>query len=127
MGLRGPLGAGKTALVRGIARVLGVDERSVHSPTFLTAAEYAGRHRLVHLDLYRHGERLPDPDWLAEQLDGDAIAVVEWFEHLGDAAPREAIVVSIDYASEVDERVLEISAAFGEIDLATDGARAEAT
>ena len=138
VGLRGPLGAGKTALVRGIARALGVDERSVHSPTFLTAAEYAGRHRLVHLDLYRHGERLPDPDWLAEQLDGDAIAVVEWFEHLGDAAPREAIVVSIDYASEVDERVLEIaaskqrlseaiSAALGEIDLATGGARAEAT
>jgi tRNA threonylcarbamoyladenosine biosynthesis protein TsaE len=109
VGLCGPLGAGKTALVRGIARALGVDERAVHSPTFLTAAEYAGRHRVVHLDLYRHGERLPDPDWLAELLEGDAVAVVEWFEHLGPAAPEGAIVVRIDYAAGPDERVLEIA------------------
>jgi tRNA threonylcarbamoyladenosine biosynthesis protein TsaE len=126
VGLCGPLGAGKTALVRGIARALGIDERAVHSPTFLTAAEYAGRHRLVHVDLYRHGERLPDPDWLAELLESDAVAVVEWFEHLGDAAPRDAIVVRIDYGAEPDERVLEVVAAAGS-GLGTSLARAEAT
>lgn len=126
VGLSGPLGAGKTALVRGIARALGVDERAVHSPTFLTAAEYSGTHRVVHVDLYRHGERLPDPEWLAELLDGDAIAVVEWFEHLGEAAPREAVVVRIDYAGANDERVLEVSAEVGASLLAGSGASAEA-
>jgi tRNA threonylcarbamoyladenosine biosynthesis protein TsaE len=113
VGLCGPLGAGKTALVRGIARALGVDERAVHSPTFVTAVEYEGTHRLVHLDLYRHGERLPDPDWLAELLEGDAIVVVEWFEHLGAVAPPDAVVVRIDYAGGADERVLEVAADLG--------------
>lgn len=110
VGLCGPLGAGKTALVRGLARGLGVDEREVHSPTFLTATEYSGRQRLVHVDLYRHEEKLPDPDWLAELLEGDAIAVVEWFERLGREAPAGALRVRIDYGSAPEERVLEISA-----------------
>jgi tRNA threonylcarbamoyl adenosine modification protein YjeE len=126
VGLCGPLGAGQTALVRGIARALGVDERAVHSPTFLTAAEYTGRHRLIHVDLYRHGERLPDPEWLAELLEGDAVAVVEWFEHLGDAAPRGAVVVRIDYAGNAEERVLEVSADLGVSLLEGSGATAEA-
>jgi tRNA threonylcarbamoyladenosine biosynthesis protein TsaE len=126
VGLCGPLGAGKTALVRGIARSLGVDDRAVHSPTFLTAAEYHGRHRLVHIDLYRHGERLPDPDWLAELLDGDGVAVVEWFEHLGDARPRDAIVVRIDYGAAPEERVIDVSATAAP-GLASGAARAEAT
>ena len=111
LGLSGPLGAGKTALVRGLARGLGVEENTVHSPTFLTAAEYHGRHRLIHVDLYRHEDTLPDPDWLAELLEGDGVAVVEWFERLGDEAPPRAVVVRIDYGTAEDERILEISAA----------------
>jgi tRNA threonylcarbamoyladenosine biosynthesis protein TsaE len=83
----------------------------VHSPTFLTAAEYRGRHRLIHVDLYRHADTLPDPDWLAELLEGDGIAVVEWFERLGSEAPPRAVVVRIDYGRAEDERILEISAA----------------
>jgi tRNA threonylcarbamoyladenosine biosynthesis protein TsaE len=111
LGLSGPLGAGKTALVRGLARGLGVEENTVHSPTFLTAAEYHGRHRLIHVDLYRHEDTLPDPDWLAELLEGDGIAVVEWFERLGREAPRHAVVVRIDYGREEDERILDLSSA----------------
>lgn len=106
VGLKGPLGAGKTALVRGLARGLGVPDGVVHSPTFLTAAEYEGRVRLTHLDLYRHEEMLPDPDWLAEILDSEGVAVVEWFERLGDQAPGEAVEISIAYGEEPDTRVL---------------------
>src|SRR2546426_3759432 len=53
IGLTGALGAGKTQLVKGIARGLGVTNR-VHSPTFTLINEYnGGRLSLFHLDLYR--------------------------------------------------------------------------
>src|SRR5262245_12660482 len=53
IGLTGDLGAGKTQLVKGIARGLNVSAR-VHSPTFTIVNEYAGgRLTLIHIDLYR--------------------------------------------------------------------------
>lgn len=111
IGLVGPLGAGKTALVRGLARGLGVDDGVVHSPTFLTATEYEGRVSLVHVDLYRHEEHLPHPDWLAEMLDGDRVAVVEWFERLGAGAPRDVLRIELRYGTAAsDDRRLEVAA-----------------
>src|ERR1041385_839130 len=57
IGLTGDLGAGKTQLVKGLARGLGSGAR-VHSPTFTLLNEYAGgRLRLFHLDLYRLNSR----------------------------------------------------------------------
>lgn len=110
IGLVGPLGAGKTALVRGLARGLGVAEGVVHSPTFLTATEYEGRVPLVHVDLYRHEDHLPHPDWLAEMLDGAGVAVVEWFERLGSGAPPDVLRIEIRYgAGGTDDRVLELT------------------
>ena len=110
VGLVGPLGAGKTALVRGIARGLGVEEGVVHSPTFLSATEYAGRVPIAHVDLYRHEEHLPHPDWLAEMLDGERVAVVEWFERLGRNAPTDVLCIDVGYGAETDARVLELRA-----------------
>ena len=95
VGLVGPLGAGKTAFVRGIARACGVDEGCVHSPTFLTAAEYEGRVPVAHIDLYRHGDMPPDPEWMAELLDGAGVAVVEWFDQMPDKELLDALVVEI--------------------------------
>jgi len=53
--LRGGLGAGKTVLVRGLARALGIDPAEVQSPTFTLVREHRGADgaRLVHLALYR--------------------------------------------------------------------------
>lgn len=110
VGLIGPLGAGKTALVRGIARACGVDERDVHSPTFLTAAEYPGRVPVAHIDLYRHGDDPPDPEWLSELLDGDGVAVVEWFEQLPERDGLDAIVVRIQPGPGDTERELAVAA-----------------
>jgi len=110
VGLVGPLGAGKTALVRGVARGFEVEEGVVHSPTFLSATEYLGRVPVAHVDLYRHEEHLPHPDWLAEILDGERVAVVEWFERLGASAPGDVLRIEIAYGAGDEDRVLELSA-----------------
>ncbi len=83
--LSGGLGAGKTELVKGIARGLGAAGR-VHSPTFTLVNEYAGgRWRLFHLDLYR----LETPEQiiaagLEEFLQPDGVTVIEWAEKIYD-------------------------------------------
>lgn len=116
VGLCGPLGVGKTAFVRGLARGLGVAEGAVRSPSFTTAAEYRGRLPVVHIDLYRHERGLPDADWLAELLDGEGVALVEWFERLGAEAPERALLVRIEFGDRADARRIEITDARGAIE-----------
>ena len=76
--LLGTFGAGKTTLVQGIARGLGVGD-VVTSPSFVIANEYQGRLPLYHLDLYRieqmDGTTL---EALAEYFGSDGVCVVEW-------------------------------------------------
>jgi tRNA threonylcarbamoyladenosine biosynthesis protein TsaE len=77
--VRGELGAGKTTLVRGAARALGVKD-PVTSPTFSIGHRYRGRALTVaHLDLYRVGGlEHEDPDLLEDYLGEGRIAFVEW-------------------------------------------------
>src|SRR5262245_47790316 len=82
IGLSGDLGAGKTQLVKGLARGLEITAR-VHSPTFALVHEYrGGRLLLVHLDLYR----LDTPAQIAAAgleeylLNPGGVTVVEWIE-----------------------------------------------
>ncbi|HEX5224406.1 MAG TPA: tRNA (adenosine(37)-N6)-threonylcarbamoyltransferase complex ATPase subunit type 1 TsaE [Solirubrobacteraceae bacterium] len=77
--VRGELGAGKTTLVRGAARALGVSD-PVTSPTFAIGNRYRGTGPLVsHLDLYRLGALDgEEPDLLADYLGPGRIAFVEW-------------------------------------------------
>ena len=93
----GELGAGKTTLVRGAARALGVDG-PVTSPTFTIGRRYAGRVPVAHVDLYRL-ERLEaeDPALLADYLTPDAIAFVEWPERARDTLPRATLSVRIEH------------------------------
>src|SRR5579859_3007254 len=83
IGLTGELGAGKTQLVKGLARGLGITAR-VHSPTFALIHVYpGGRLQLFHLDSYR----LDSPEQflgagLGEYLRPDGVAVIEWAERI---------------------------------------------
>lgn len=94
--LSGRLGAGKTTLVQGIARGLGIEE-GVTSPTFVIACEYRGRIPLYHIDLYR----VDDMDSVtfeavAEYFGSDGLCVVEW----PGSVPRELVYepTTIDFA-----------------------------
>ena len=79
--LSGELGAGKTQLVKGVARGLGIAAR-VHSPTFTLVNEYdGGRLRLWHLDLYRLETREQILSaGLEDFLSPDGVTVIEWAE-----------------------------------------------
>ncbi|MEA2175950.1 MAG: tRNA threonylcarbamoyladenosine biosynthesis protein TsaE [Blastocatellia bacterium] len=84
--LDGPLGAGKTIFVKGIASALGVDEDDVTSPSFTLVNLYEGRLKLYHLDLYRlnEGAEAAHAVDLDELLtDERAVVVIEWGARLG--------------------------------------------
>lgn len=80
--LSGDLGAGKTALCRGIARGLGIDD-AITSPTFNLYAVYYGDRQLIHIDAYRL-ETSSDMDGLLidDLLDPPFLMVVEWPERI---------------------------------------------
>ena len=85
--LSGPLGAGKTSLVQGLAEGLGISE-AITSPTFALAQHYPqGEPQLVHLDLYRLEQPASaDELFLQEEEEASAtgaLMAVEWPERLG--------------------------------------------
>jgi tRNA threonylcarbamoyladenosine biosynthesis protein TsaE len=95
----GELGAGKTTLIRGACRALGVTE-TVVSPTFTIGRRYRGRGELwvSHLDLYRLGDlSAEDPGLLEDYLTPDAIAFVEW----PPVAERDLVAEGVEIAARV--------------------------
>jgi tRNA threonylcarbamoyladenosine biosynthesis protein TsaE len=85
--LSGPLGAGKTLFVKGVAAALDFDTEEVTSPSFTLVNVYRGQLVLYHLDLYR----LPSGAAAAHAVDLDdllsdeqAVVVIEWAERLGN-------------------------------------------
>ena len=98
IGLVGDLGAGKTLLVKALARGLEVPAAvRVLSPTFTLINEYrGGRLHLVHADLYRIDDpREVDAIGLDDAMRGDVVAAVEWSDR-ADALPRDHLVVRLD-------------------------------
>ncbi len=94
----GELGAGKTTLVRGACRKLGITA-PVTSPTYTVGNRYAGRILVSHLDLYRF-QGLSSAEWgdLEPYFD-EAIAFVEWPEAGRETLPPAAIQVRLEHAS----------------------------
>jgi tRNA threonylcarbamoyladenosine biosynthesis protein TsaE len=116
IGLIGPLGAGKTEWVRGLAEGLGVDPALVASPTFVIASEYPrpGGRTLAHVDLYRvESEGELDAAGFVDLLAPGAVVAVEWADRFPGALPADRLEVRIerpDAGSAPDLRSLELRA-----------------
>lgn len=111
--LIGPLGAGKTEWVKGLAEGLGVDPKLVASPTFVIASEYPGRRRLAHVDLYRiESEAELEATGFVDLLGPDAVVAVEWADRFPASLPADRIEVRIARPAEAgpDEREIELQA-----------------
>lgn len=107
--VRGELGAGKTTLVRGAARALGVTD-PVTSPSFSIGHRYRAHDELTvsHLDLYRlAGLDDEDPELLADYLGDGRIAFVEWPPDAERELANARVEVSLAHAGE-DRRRIEV-------------------
>jgi len=114
--LEGDLGAGKTFLVRGIARSLGVPAgTAITSPTFTLVQEHPTLPPLVHSDLYRLSseDELEDLG-LRERIGGDAIVIVEWGDRFAEALGAEGLWIYLSLDAEGRSARLEGRGARGE-------------
>lgn len=103
----GGLGTGKTTLIRGACRALGV-EGPVTSPTFTIGHRYAGRVPVSHLDLFRlEGLGGEDPGLLDDYLTADAVAFVEWPDAAEPQLDRVAARVRLEHGG-ADRRTIRI-------------------
>ena len=106
--LRGEMGVGKTAFVRGFASQFEIS--GVKSPTYTVVNEYRGRKNIYHFDMYR----IESEDDLYsigfdEYVDKDGICISEWSENVEDFIPEDAIHVTIKRSSDGEaKREIEI-------------------
>ena len=110
MVLTGDLGAGKTTLVQGIGRGLGVEDH-VASPTFTLVREYSGRLDVAHVDVYRL-ERVQDVvDLALDELGGpERVLLVEWGDAVSDLLPEDRLRVELTTAgTDADTRRIVIT------------------
>jgi len=104
--LVGPLGAGKTVLVRGMAEGLAVaDTRLVCSPTYVIVHEYAGRCTLYHLDLYRIGSEDELADLGTEEMLAGGVVVVEWADRAAGRLPPRRWTITIEMTGAQSRRL----------------------
>ena len=102
--LTGELGAGKTTLVQGVARGLGVADQVV-SPTFMLVREYRGDDLdVAHVDVYRLDRVQDVVDLGLDELgDGDAVLLVEWGDAVEALLPPEHLVIELTTATGGDD------------------------
>lgn len=109
--LAGELGAGKTCFTQGLGQALGVDEQ-ITSPTFTLLRPYDGTAlRLLHADVYRleHLQEFLDLG-IVEQVDGEAVAVIEWGDIAEPVLPADFLEIRLGYVAggEDEARRLEL-------------------
>jgi tRNA threonylcarbamoyladenosine biosynthesis protein TsaE len=107
LALMGPLGAGKTQFAKGFATGLGIQE-VVNSPSFTLMAEYEGRLRLYHQDLYRLDATADAlSGGLLDERQADGVTLSEWPDRLDDRLDPSRVTVVIEPVGE-DDRAIEL-------------------
>lgn len=108
--LIGPLGAGKTVFVKGLAVGLGVDPRIVSSPTFVIAQQYAlppgssNAETLHHVDLYRLESAMElESIGFYDMLAAGQVVAVEWADRFPDVLGRECLSIEFEGPSPEEE------------------------
>jgi tRNA threonylcarbamoyladenosine biosynthesis protein TsaE len=104
--LIGPLGAGKTYLVRAIAEGLGVrDARAVNSPTFVLIQEYTARLPIYHFDAYRLRSPREFLDLgVHEYFEWQGVSLVEWADRVEACLPAEHLRITLAVTGEISRR-----------------------
>jgi tRNA threonylcarbamoyladenosine biosynthesis protein TsaE len=104
--LTGPLGSGKTTLIKGIAAGFDIPEEDVRSASFTMINEYIGTICLFHFDLYRMKDtsELYQLGW-DDYLLRDGIVVVEWGEKAAELLPGRRIHVFLDILSDINRKI----------------------
>ena len=104
----GDLGAGKTALTKGICGYFGIED--VHSPTFTIVNEYCCDITIYHFDAYRIDSQSWIDGGFDEYLFNDGICIIEWAENLVDILPENTIKITItrDLSKDDNYRNIEV-------------------
>jgi tRNA threonylcarbamoyladenosine biosynthesis protein TsaE len=107
VGLIGPLGAGKTHLVRAVAEGLGIaDSRVVSSPTFVLIQEYDARLPVYHFDAYRLTSAGDFRDLgVHEYFEGSGVCLVEWADRVAACMPAHHLRLVLEITGETSRRV----------------------
>ncbi len=98
--LYGELGSGKTTMVKGIARALGISERDITSASFSIIVEYDSDIPFYHIDLYRIENNEVASLGLHEYIGREGISVIEWAERAEKEIPDNRIKVTLEYTGE---------------------------
>lgn len=106
--LSGPLGAGKTALIQGIGRALGIE--NITSPTFVISRIHPGKIPLVHVDAYRlqGGSTAIFDDLDLESYLPTSITVVEWGKGLADRLANDYLEIQIEFGANDGQRLVSL-------------------
>lgn len=108
LALFGPMGMGKTAFTRGLARGLGVSGE-VSSPTFALVHEHSGKIPLYHFDMFRVGswDDLYSTGFF-DYLESGGVLVIEWSENIEGALPEDAVRITISQGEGENQRVFQV-------------------
>ena len=105
LALIGDLGAGKTRFVKGLASALGIEEKSVTSPTFVIMNLYPGRIRVAHYDLYRL-EAVDLASLGYADLRDDSVSVIEWADKVDEKMLADHLRITFDLTGENSRRLM---------------------